>query len=522
MNILISEDVTIDAEKLVTGRTCVIGQSGSGKSYTVAVICEELAKNNIGFCIIDTEGEYFSLKEKYPVLWIGSEEKCDLNIDDLDYKKLAKKALTKSIPLIFDVSEVEKPKEKISKFLKELYTVNSKLKHPYLIIVEEADKFAPQKGNVLPILDEISRRGRKRGIGLIIASQRPALVNKNILSQCGNQIIGKLTIQNDIDSVKIFFSNKKNLELLPHLKAGQFFVQGEISIPKLVMIRKRETTHKAITPKLKKRLVKTINLEELETELKKKNKEETGVEEVFTIGIKPQISFNEALQKIKKKTKRFRFFGKEALISNLHIVLRPVFICDIKYLKKKLMEHTFLTIHSYFDGITGNIISLDKGFSVLAKIDEFLGLDTNDLEVFKIISSKRKVTTTEIAYLLKRSPESVRISLKKLIRRGLITYKKIGRNRIYLPFTKLRFPTIKKISKKLIETSRLKLNAKKLDFKASLKDLIAFVRSLGDKVEIISEKKVYYPFYTALIIKNKSERRIFMDAVTGKFVKFSQ
>lgn len=69
------KDVVIDAQELVTGRTCVIGQSGGGKSYLIAVLCEQLLQNNIAFCIVDTEGEYFSLKEKFQMLWVGGEEK---------------------------------------------------------------------------------------------------------------------------------------------------------------------------------------------------------------------------------------------------------------------------------------------------------------------------------------------------------------------------------------------------------------------------------------------------------------
>ncbi len=523
MELAISPEAGIDADKLVTGRTCIIGQSGSGKSYTVAVICEELAKNNIGFCIIDTEGEYFSLKDKYPILWVGSGENCELSIENVDYKKLAEKALRKGIPIIFDVSEVDNPREAVSKFLRAIYKIGSKIKQPYLIIIEEIDKFAPQRGNILKEIEEISRRGRKRGLGLIIATQRPALVSKNILSQCGNQIIGKLTIRNDIDAVKLFFPNKEDLEKLPQLKPGQFFIQGDISSPKLVKIRKRETRHRAITPRiLGRRVIRTKELEELEAELKEKEETTPEVEEVSTIGIKPQISKEEAFQKIKKSTRRFKFFGRSALISGFHLILRPIFSCDIKYLKKKIIGHEFLTIHAYFDGITGNIISLDKGFSILFDIHELLGLDTNDLEVFNIITKKKKATTTEIAYLLKRSPESIRLSLKKLLEKGLIRDKKIGRSRIYFPFTKLRLPPLKKIAKKKIEANRLKVSAKRLESKIDSKELGAFVRSLGEKVDIVNERKIYYPFYKATLIFKNSKKEVIMDAVSGKFIKSFQ
>ncbi|MGZ4928460.1 MAG: helicase HerA domain-containing protein, partial [Halobacteriota archaeon] len=61
MELQIGEAFSIDPEYLVTERSAVIGQSGSGKSYLVSVICEELAANDLGFVVIDTEGEYAGL-----------------------------------------------------------------------------------------------------------------------------------------------------------------------------------------------------------------------------------------------------------------------------------------------------------------------------------------------------------------------------------------------------------------------------------------------------------------------------
>ncbi|WP_243671155.1 ATP-binding protein [Methanoculleus chikugoensis] len=50
-------DVAVDAQELVTGRTCIIAQSGAGKSWSIAVICEQLLQARVGgFCLIDTEG----------------------------------------------------------------------------------------------------------------------------------------------------------------------------------------------------------------------------------------------------------------------------------------------------------------------------------------------------------------------------------------------------------------------------------------------------------------------------------
>src|SRR5579863_2368320 len=68
----------VDANLVATGRTCVLGSSGSGKSYAVGVLCEELCRNEIPFAIVDTEGEHTGLKEKFDAIWVGEEPGCDL------------------------------------------------------------------------------------------------------------------------------------------------------------------------------------------------------------------------------------------------------------------------------------------------------------------------------------------------------------------------------------------------------------------------------------------------------------
>src|SRR5271169_5956142 len=82
----------VNANVLATGRTCVIGASGSGKSYAVGVICEELCKSQVPFAIVDTEGEYSGLKEKYELVLVGDDATCDLQWSSLDLGQLASQA----------------------------------------------------------------------------------------------------------------------------------------------------------------------------------------------------------------------------------------------------------------------------------------------------------------------------------------------------------------------------------------------------------------------------------------------
>ena len=251
------EPFEVNADLIATGRTCVIGSSGSGKSYTVGVICEELCKNKVPFVIIDIEGEYSGLKEKYEAVWLGESRGCDLRWSGkVDLKLLAQYA-PDCPPLILDLSEVDRPREKVSQFLISIYREISRRRTPYLVILEEADRFSPQSGDRLPIFDEIARRGRKRGLGLMLCTQRPSLVDKNILSQCSNQLIGKLVIKNDLSSVAQFFPEHGLLNQLTTLAPGEFFALGGLSPePERVRMRMRETRHGGITPKLNPKAVR--------------------------------------------------------------------------------------------------------------------------------------------------------------------------------------------------------------------------------------------------------------------------
>ncbi|MFO7618338.1 MAG: ATP-binding protein, partial [Thermoplasmata archaeon] len=129
---------------------------------------------------------------------------------------------------------------------------NTASKRSTLLILEEADRYVPQSGGRrVTKLYDIARRGRKRGIGMIVASQRPQAVDKNILSQCNNQMIGKLRLPNDLDAVDSFFSSKSDLRSLSRFKAGEFFVMGEISPgPARVQVKLRETCSLGATPKV--------------------------------------------------------------------------------------------------------------------------------------------------------------------------------------------------------------------------------------------------------------------------------
>src|SRR3972149_1714061 len=334
------EPFQVDADTVATGRTCILGASGSGKSYTVVVLCEELCRNKVPFMLIDTEGEYSGLKEKYEAVRIGDDEQCDLKWGEFDVQDLASRA-PDIPPLIVDLSEADNPREKIGSLLSRIYREISTRRTPYLVILEEADKFVPQVGDRLQIFDEIARRGRKRGLGLVVCTNAPTLVDKNILSQCGTQLIGKLVINNDLQAVSQFFPGRGLPEQLTTLTRGEFYATGGLSpiAPARIKIRTRETSDGGITPKLADK--PKLKAYETFTRLPPKTPVPVAVEplpakpgeriaqntdlstEKEHLGLQPLINASEVPLLVKRE-KSFVIFGEEEVVAEVKSAWRTV------------------------------------------------------------------------------------------------------------------------------------------------------------------------------------------------------
>ncbi|MGC8537557.1 MAG: ATP-binding protein [Candidatus Micrarchaeia archaeon] len=249
MKINVGEGVDLDAQLVMTGRGCVIGQSGSGKSFLLGVIAEELCKINLPFLVIDTEGEYHNLKNAFKAIWVSNSSDADISLD-VDYSKLLSESLSGNVPIIFDISDVVDQSSYVYSILASLYDLEDKMHLPYLVIIEEADKFAPQVTHTKKnMIEEISVRGRKRGIGLMIATQRPANISKNVLSQCSYGFVGKLTIDNDISAIDILFSSRQLRDSIVRLSQGEFVPFG-IGIDHPIKVKSRVLSHYGSTPKV--------------------------------------------------------------------------------------------------------------------------------------------------------------------------------------------------------------------------------------------------------------------------------
>ena len=80
---------------------------------------------------------------------------------------------------------------------------------PITLVCDEAHVYIPTdfqlsaaQRRMVEIFENIAKEGRKFGIALFVASQRPSELNKTIMAQCANYIVMKLNNENDKSMIK--------------------------------------------------------------------------------------------------------------------------------------------------------------------------------------------------------------------------------------------------------------------------------------------------------------------------------
>ena len=131
----------------------------------------------------------------------------------------------------------------ISRLLFELsYHIKQSSKHstnetPLLLVYEEAHKYVPKSElakfrSSRASIERIAKEGRKYGVTLLIASQRPSEISETIFSQCNNFIAMRLTNPDDQNYVKRLLPDALGsmTDTLSTLKSGEALLIGPSGI----------------------------------------------------------------------------------------------------------------------------------------------------------------------------------------------------------------------------------------------------------------------------------------------------
>ncbi len=115
---------------------------------------------------------------------------------------------------------------------------------PFLLVYEEAHKYVPNSDLAKyraskESIERIAKEGRKYGITLMLASQRPSEISETIFSQCNNFITMRLTNPNDQNYVKRLLPDTMGqlIDKMPTLKSGECLLIGDaVILPSIVKI----------------------------------------------------------------------------------------------------------------------------------------------------------------------------------------------------------------------------------------------------------------------------------------------
>jgi hypothetical protein len=497
----------------MTGRGCVIGQSGSGKSFLVGVMAEELRKLGLPFCIVDTEGEFVPLKGYFKGIIIGG-SRGDFGFD-ADLSGVIEGSIKDNIPLMLDLSEEMNKTEQVYKVLEKVYRIEEKLRTPYVIMIEEADKFVPQITNQrINIVEEIAVRGRKRGMGLVIVTQRPSSVSKNILSQCSYGFVGKLTIDNDLKAVKqLFNDSRKALKEIVNLGAGEFVPFGIGGGDDRFKVRTRIATGRGSTPLVDIKGSREIDARQLISEIKSSErsnaKRSHGKSDRRIRALAVKFTINDAHVYARRMARhQFGLFGKVVeRPESVKLTYVAVGLCKIR---SPTRRHHEFEENSIIMDRDFRVVRISKGinFEGIGDIPKPVKLNAVETRVLEEMRFRRKADIKRLeGYGFADQPELARV-LSRLAKRKLITMH--GENIYANNYGKY-------LMRDSPELEDVYVPERQIDRESLSKDEAEmYISNLYPNAGLVGFSTIYIPVYE-IVLRNNNRVRIFrVDGIYGK------
>lgn len=266
----ISSSLSLPLEA-VTQTFAILAKRGVGKTYTGAVLAEEMLKAGQQIVVCDPVGVWYGLRssadgkrEGFSVVVFGGEHG-DVPLEETAGEVVASAIIEHGFSAIIDLSLLRKGAQVrfMTDFAETLYRLNRK---PLHLFVDEADAFAPQRPmpgeqRLLGAFEDIVRRGRARGLGVTLITQRAAVLNKNVLTQIEVLVVLRTIAPQDRDAIdawiEVHGTQKQRdamADKIASLEIGQayFWSPGWLDIFQLVKVRARETFDSSATPEVGK------------------------------------------------------------------------------------------------------------------------------------------------------------------------------------------------------------------------------------------------------------------------------
>lgn len=236
MSLKIADNLTLPLD-FMTERIAFLARTGSGKSGGMRVLFEQILLAQQFAIFIDPKGDAWGIRadgtgKGMPVLVIGGDHG-DIPLEAHGGKVIAEFLVKERVSTVLDISDLSTNEmwRFVADLTKTLYRLNRDVLH---LFIDEADMLAGQQfydPHCLHGIQLIQNKGRARGFGVTIATQRPQILNKTVLNASGT-LIAMQTIGDDaLKVVKSWLGQSADKETiaailkdLPTMKTREAFV----------------------------------------------------------------------------------------------------------------------------------------------------------------------------------------------------------------------------------------------------------------------------------------------------------
>lgn len=259
---------------VVTLTTAILGIRGTGKTNTAGVLVEEALKHGQRSIIVDPLDVWWGLKSSadgrsagFDVAIFGGQH-ADLPLHHDQGALLADLIVEHPITAVLSLAHLRKGQQVrfIADFAERLYLRKGEPKHRdrLMVVIDEASSFVPQQfqgeqARTVGAIEDLVRRGRSRGLGVVLIDQRAASVNKNVLTQLELLIAHRQVSPQDRAAIKSWVEASDDSAATKELVAtiasigkdsvGEAWVWSPLlDIFRRVQIRRRETFDSSQTP----------------------------------------------------------------------------------------------------------------------------------------------------------------------------------------------------------------------------------------------------------------------------------
>jgi hypothetical protein len=253
----LGKPAALDLEELLATRLLVQGNSGSGKSHLLRRLLEQSAPW-VQQCVIDPEGDFVTLADRFGHVVVDAQR------TEAELTRIAGRIRQHRVSVVLNLEglDVEQQMRAAAAFLGGLFDAERDHWYPMLVVVDEAQLFAPSAaGEVadearkvsLGAMTNLMCRGRKRGLAGVIATQRLAKLAKNVAAEASNFLMGRTFL--DIDMARaadLLGMDRRQAEMFRDLARGHFVALGPALSrrPLPVVIGAVETQARSSSPKL--------------------------------------------------------------------------------------------------------------------------------------------------------------------------------------------------------------------------------------------------------------------------------